>query len=683
MSYSLNFANGIIEHLGVRLYQNKPTKVIAEYVSNSWDADASECRIQIPTSSLTPDSSIVITDDGVGMSENDLKNKFLVIGLPKRKSANSISAGKQRKLMGRKGIGKLAGFGVADRLEVLTCSKTADNVLKCYWLQFELSGIISSSHDGLSGKYEAKVLADGVSPEEFEKLLKENDPVYDDVRRHLEEGSSFTSIILTGITLKRKIETEKLKRSLANRLGSAFDDHKFSVYVQNERVVPSAVFPKFHDFNSLGDLENPKSDTIHISGHSYEVKYWVKFVSLNDSEWPIENSGVGIYAHNKIIQDRPFFFENKGQEISSRYLYACVYADWLDEQEKDLVSTDRSSLNWENPFARELMKWGQKKIKEWLKGFSEWKKERAILEVNEKISKSQIGKTLSLSEVNALTPLLSEIFPKLGNDEEGKVKAINALTSVWINKPARNAINQLWVRLSAKETFDKKLFPDIVESLVTQSIPEAINLAVMVSQRIGAINSVEKFLNEGSNETSLQKLIEGFPWILGPEWEKLIANESLKTLIKKQYPEEINQLSDSQKKKRPDFVYLSSGDEETIVVIELKGAELGKTLLVKEYRQLRGYLDAIADVKTDPETKIKGILIGHEKGGFKEDDNRIETRTWDEVLNRTKRLHISYLEALLRFQNDLSPDNERVMMMREFGGSDVSKIIDNLDRLTH
>lgn len=170
---------------------------------------------------------------------------------------------------------------------------------------------------------------------------------------------------------------------------------------------------------------------------------------------------------------------------------------------------------------------------------------------------------------------------------------------------------------------------------------------------------------------------------MGPEWEKLIANESLKTLIKKQYPEEINQLSDSQKKKRPDFVYLSSGDEETIVVIELKGAELGKTLLVKEYRQLRGYLDAIADVKTDPETKIKGILIGHEKGGFKEDDNRIETRTWDEVLNRTKRLHISYLEALLRFQNDLSPDNERVMMMREFGGSDVSKIIDNLDRLTH
>ena len=77
------------------------------------------------------------------------------------------------------------------------------------------------------------------------------------------------------------------------------------------------------------------------------------------------------------------------------------------------------------------------------------------------------------------------------------------------------------------------------------------------------------------------------------------------------------------------------------------------------------------------------LFRSHEKGGFKEVDNRIETRTWDEVLNRTKRLHISYLEALLRFQNDLSPDNERVRMMREFGGSDVSKIIDNLDRLTH
>lgn len=36
----LRYSHNIIEHLGLKLYQNKPTNVIAELISNSWDADA-------------------------------------------------------------------------------------------------------------------------------------------------------------------------------------------------------------------------------------------------------------------------------------------------------------------------------------------------------------------------------------------------------------------------------------------------------------------------------------------------------------------------------------------------------------------------------------------------------------------------------------------------------------------
>ncbi len=37
----LRFSHNIIEHLGLKLYQNRPTNVVAELVSNSWDAGAS------------------------------------------------------------------------------------------------------------------------------------------------------------------------------------------------------------------------------------------------------------------------------------------------------------------------------------------------------------------------------------------------------------------------------------------------------------------------------------------------------------------------------------------------------------------------------------------------------------------------------------------------------------------
>lgn len=36
----LRFSHNVLEHLGLKLYQNKPTNVLAELVSNSWDAYA-------------------------------------------------------------------------------------------------------------------------------------------------------------------------------------------------------------------------------------------------------------------------------------------------------------------------------------------------------------------------------------------------------------------------------------------------------------------------------------------------------------------------------------------------------------------------------------------------------------------------------------------------------------------
>ena len=43
----LKFDHNVIEHLGLKLYQNRPTNVIAEMVSNSWDADAARVWIDL------------------------------------------------------------------------------------------------------------------------------------------------------------------------------------------------------------------------------------------------------------------------------------------------------------------------------------------------------------------------------------------------------------------------------------------------------------------------------------------------------------------------------------------------------------------------------------------------------------------------------------------------------------
>ena len=77
--------NNIVEHLGVKLYQNKPTNVIAEFVSNAWDADADNVFIKLEK------AYIAISDDGKGMSFDTLANTYMVIGKSSR-NINDLKA---------------------------------------------------------------------------------------------------------------------------------------------------------------------------------------------------------------------------------------------------------------------------------------------------------------------------------------------------------------------------------------------------------------------------------------------------------------------------------------------------------------------------------------------------------------------------------------------------------------
>ena len=116
--FRLEFSNRVIEHLGIKLYQNKPTNVVAEFLSNSWDADATSVQIELKAHGAGETPSIVITDNGRGMTRAELTDEFLVIGRNRRTSPTEKTPG-GRLPMGRKGIGKLAGFGIARTIDIV------------------------------------------------------------------------------------------------------------------------------------------------------------------------------------------------------------------------------------------------------------------------------------------------------------------------------------------------------------------------------------------------------------------------------------------------------------------------------------------------------------------------------------------------------------------------------------
>ncbi|MFC7137991.1 ATP-binding protein [Halobaculum litoreum] len=120
---AMRFDLNVLKHLGLRMYTSLPA-VISEYVANAWDAWATEVKIRIPQDeSMSPDYQITIQDNGRGMTKQEINDEFLVVGRNRRVDEDKDYVekdGHQRKVMGRKGIGKLAGFGVADVVRIRT-----------------------------------------------------------------------------------------------------------------------------------------------------------------------------------------------------------------------------------------------------------------------------------------------------------------------------------------------------------------------------------------------------------------------------------------------------------------------------------------------------------------------------------------------------------------------------------
>ena len=59
------------------------------------------------------------------MSQSDLNEKFLKVGYQRRKSIDDdLTKSFHRKVMGRKGIGKLSIFSIAEDIEIITKKET-------------------------------------------------------------------------------------------------------------------------------------------------------------------------------------------------------------------------------------------------------------------------------------------------------------------------------------------------------------------------------------------------------------------------------------------------------------------------------------------------------------------------------------------------------------------------------
>ena len=279
-NYRINIDKKVLRLLGAQLYGDTPS-IIAELVQNAYDADANKVWITIDTNEP---NCIIVQDNGIGMTPEEINSRFLNIGQDRRALFPMSPSG--RKVLGRKGIGKLAVFSLAKIVDVFSIKENCKAACR---LDFDNITL----HDG-----DPENLPDDFSfSEEF-----------------LSSNNTGTKLVLSCI----QKDISKSLNYIVNRLVRTFDVNSddFKVYVRKnneEFQLLSRADLKFTDYMdtivTFGEAYSSKTDEVKANSICNDYKYTTTYEKLShEQKFQIMPYQISVLDKNGNSVERNFSF---------------------------------------------------------------------------------------------------------------------------------------------------------------------------------------------------------------------------------------------------------------------------------------------------------------------------------------------------------------------------------------
>ena len=319
--YTLNFAPSVIESLGIGLYKQIP-QALEELISNSWDADATKVKIIIDYSK----KEIKVLDNGNGMTYEELNSDFLTVSKNRRLSGDITKKG--RSVTGKKGLGKLALFGIANEIQV------------------------TSVKDGKKNAFSMN----------FKKIkeTKSNDRYHPNTisyNENVDKPKHGTCFLITDLTIKNIMSLEDLQHSLARRFNKYSKDN-FLVTLSDskgnevnldekaffENIKPKKVQFEFKFPDDFKTEIEEKTALKELNDHGIKGVVYTASKPLRAKE-----QGFGILIRGKLTGE-PVTYQFSDRANDNFYSYSSGFfeMDFIDDdKEKDFISTDRQSVLWD------------------------------------------------------------------------------------------------------------------------------------------------------------------------------------------------------------------------------------------------------------------------------------------------------------------------------------------------
>ena len=629
MTDSLKFkiAPHLVQDLGFNLYTSLP-KVLVEFIANAYDADSPYAKISMDLDAITnarkevkqrwniekiqaelesrqppllenqalPENiSIVIEDAGHGMTRQDLQEKFLFAGRRRRHETGGMRSPKGRVVMGRKGLGKLAGFGIAHLVTVET----------------RAAGETHATRITL----------------DFEKILAAKDTSEIDISDQCIEDGAGLDPHGTRITLSRLLHEPMGSRleTIENAVGDHFaiiDKSDFAVTICEKPIEPTR--RSFAFAWPRTDLETDcmvEGDLSVDEDRKIVFQYRLRFTG-DTQALPARERGVRVYAHGRLAA-APSLLDADTNMHGFRmtdYLDGVVYADFIDEEPTDYIATDRQDLRWEAPLLAPLRSFLSDEIKKSCAECQKFRDERKEDEVAaDAFTKSRIeeaGMNRREEKVAFRIAKALATLHKQGLADPGYKTQLSEVLSGFSR-------GGLFRTLSMLASTDKPELNAIVAEVARLTSEELEGFMRFVQGRLDGIEALKKIVRTvdfkmGKDERTIQKLFEKNPWIIEPTYSQFLsANESTDTLFSRladhlsiaQYAKD----DVASKKKRPDLVFLiGSSSLQRLVIVELKAANIH--LEYDHLYQLEVYMERAESWlnahQGESHFKVTGELIG-------------------------------------------------------------------------
>jgi hypothetical protein len=636
--FELTISLNVLEHLGINLYSNVPS-VLSEIVANAWDADAETVSVEWDRASRR----IVIQDDGTGMTSSEVNDRFLKVGHRRRDDQPGLTK-KGRHPMGRKGIGKLSLFSIAETVEIETSKDGEQSAFR-----MRLSDIRNQVRAaGGTGIYSPEIL-----------------PV---TKISFKNG---TRITLTNLRHRQTAATGKaVRKRIARRFSIIGSAHDFKIVIDGQEVTAADrdyydkiqylwTYDDQSNITSLCDNAIVEHRPVNATASRLKISGWLGTVKesrqLQDEEGDNLNR-IAIFVRGKMAQEDILAdFSERG--VYASYLIGELRVEGLDlydgpgtSIDEDAATSSRQRLVEDDERYLELKEFIQSELKHIQ---NRWANLRAEEGANRALEIDAVKNWM-----NGLKPAVRAKARKwLGKLNRIKMDDLDEQKQLIKHAVLGFEFYRIHENLEALDNISDDTLPAALEIFQELDVLEANLYGQIVQQRIKIITTLREKVNQNDLEKAIQKFLFDHLWLLDPSWERVEGTEVMETRVKAMFAEITADLTEGERKGRLDIGYRKSAGEH--VIIELKRPERTLTrseMLDQGEKYLSGMLRML-EAQGTPHEPIEIVFVlgrpprewsnpgGKDRLAAQLRENRARIVFYDELLGNAEKAYRDYLST--------------------------------------